>query len=177
MFACEVSCFSNLFVPLGAKKMLTRIGKTTAKTPPVAMQLSLATRTRNAQTWRAIHAASPPILLHYLLIFIALIHDAGHPGAPNTQLLKEETPEAVKPQKSAAEQKLIHKTWDLLMEDEFADLQATVYSTEDKLRCFWQMFINAVLATGKMVKATLGLHSSCYITRFDFHSQIFVTRS
>ena len=100
-------------------------------------------------------------LTQFAVIFSALIHDAEHPGVPNTQLVKEKTPEAEKYQKSVAEQNSIHKAWDLLMEEQFADLRATIYSTEDELRRFRQMVINVVLATGKMAKVTVGLNPLC----------------
>ena len=85
-----------------------------------------------------------------------------HPGVPNTQLLKEKTPQAEKYQKSIAEQNSIHQAWNLLMEDQFADLRATIYSTPDELRRFRQMVINVVLATGKffMCSCSVVCHAS-----------------
>jgi len=86
-------------------------------------------------------------LTQFAVIFSALIHDAEHPGVPNTQLVKEETPEAKKYQKSVAEQNSIHKAWDLLMTDEFQSLRQCIYTTEDEMRRFRQLVINVVLAT------------------------------
>lgn len=109
---------------------------------------------------------SDPIT-QFAVIFSALIHDAEHPGVPNTQLVKEKTPEAQKYQKSVAEQNSIHKAWDLLMMDEYADLRATIYSTEDELRRFRQMVINVVLATDICDKELGALRKARWATAFS----------
>ena len=79
--------------------------------------------------------------------------DADHPGVPNAQLVKETTSLASAYNKrSIAEQNSLDLCWNLLMEDDFKDLRATIYSTEDECKRFRQLMVNVVLATDIMDK-------------------------
>ena len=89
-------------------------------------------------------------LVHFTLVFAALIHDVDHPGVPNTQLVKENTRHAQIYKESIAEQHSLDTVWGLLMSREYDDLRACIYSTEDELRRFRQVMVNAVLATDLM---------------------------
>ena len=87
-------------------------------------------------------------LVQFSVVFSALIHDAEHPGVPNATLVKENDTlaEHYKGQ-SIAEQHSIDVAWNLLQKDEYFDLRRAIYSTEDELRRFRQLVINAVMAT------------------------------
>ena len=82
------------------------------------------------------------------MIFSALIHDVDHTGVPNTTLIEENKALAsVYHSKSVAEQNSIELSWDLLQEDQFKELRACIYSTEDEFYRFRQLVTQAVLAT------------------------------
>eukprot|EP00980_Cylindrotheca_fusiformis_P020999 scaffold7994_cov123-Cylindrotheca_fusiformis.AAC.2 len=86
-------------------------------------------------------------LTQFTVVFSALIHDADHPGVPNTQLVKENSRWAKIYKKSVAEQKSVDIAWDMLMSDEYTAIRACIYQTEDELRRFRQLVVNTVLAT------------------------------
>ena len=76
------------------------------------------------------------------------VSSADHTGVPNTQLAKE-NPEFAKIYKdrSVAEQNSVDVAWDLLFDDCYADLRATIYTTDDELQRFRQLVVNSVMAT------------------------------
>jgi hypothetical protein len=87
-------------------------------------------------------------LTQFSCVFSAVIHDVDHPGVPNTTLVAEQTPMAMKyKNKSIAEQNSVDIAWDLLMQDEYKALRASIYSDEDELRRFRQLIVNSVMAT------------------------------
>jgi len=78
----------------------------------------------------------------------ALIHDLDHSGCPNAVLVKEQAEVATMyHNKSVAEQNSLDIAWDLLMEDQFADLRAAIYRDEEELKRFRKLLVNSVLAT------------------------------
>jgi len=86
-------------------------------------------------------------LTQFACAFSALIHDVDHMGVPNAQLVKECAPIAkVYNNRSVAEQNSLDLAWDLLMDSQFADLRATIYSTQDELKRFRQLVVNSVMA-------------------------------
>jgi hypothetical protein len=92
-------------------------------------------------------------LTQFAVILSALVHDADHPGVPNSQLVKEEAPLAtVYDNKSVAEQNSVDLVWELLMRDGFKELRHTIYTTETEFRRFRQLMVNTVLATDIMDK-------------------------
>jgi hypothetical protein len=92
-------------------------------------------------------------LTQFACIFSALIHDADHTGVPNSQLIKENSTLArVYKDKSVAEQNSVDLCWDLLMDSNFDDLRAAIYSTEDERKRFRQLVVNSVMATDIMDK-------------------------
>jgi class 3 adenylate cyclase len=106
---------------------------------------------------RSLHTQSFGItsdpLTQFAVIISALVHDADHPGVPNSQLVKEEAPLAtVYDNKSVAEQNSLDLVWQLLMQDQFKELRRTLYTTETAFRRFRQLMVNAVLATDIMDK-------------------------
>ena len=87
-------------------------------------------------------------LVHFAVVFSALIHDAEHPGVPNATLLKENDALARQYKgQSMAEQRSVDVAWNLLQNDEYIDLRRAIYSTEDELTRFRQLLVNTVMAT------------------------------
>uniref|UniRef100_A0A7S3P462 PDEase domain-containing protein n=2 Tax=Amphora coffeiformis TaxID=265554 RepID=A0A7S3P462_9STRA len=90
-------------------------------------------------------------LTQFACIFSALVHDADHPGVPNSQLVKERTQEAlVYENRSVAEQNSLDLSWSLLMDDRYTDLRNTICATHDEFDRFRQLTVNLVLATGRI---------------------------
>jgi 3'5'-cyclic nucleotide phosphodiesterase len=82
------------------------------------------------------------------IIFSALIHDADHRGVSNAQLMTEEPMMAsTYRNQSVAEQNSLELAWNLLMEEQFASLRASMFATKDDMMRFRQVLINVVLAT------------------------------
>lgn len=94
------------------------------------------------------HGITSDPLTQFSLVFSALIHDLQHPGVPNTVLIKEENDMAkMYKNKSVAEQHSVAVGWDLLMEPNFANLRACIYSSQKEFERFRQLVVNVVLAT------------------------------
>lgn len=92
-------------------------------------------------------------LTQFATVLSALIHDADHPGVPNSQLIKEKTRLAsFYKAKSIAEQNSVDLAWTLLMDDEFTNLRAAIYRTEAEFKRFRQLIVNTVMATDIMDK-------------------------
>merc|ERR1711935_1175854 len=87
-------------------------------------------------------------LLHFAVVFSALIHDVGHCGLTNTELVKLGSESSIQYRgKSVAEQNSVDLAWQVLMEDQFKDLRASIYGKVDDLVRFRHLVINAVMAT------------------------------
>jgi class 3 adenylate cyclase len=92
-------------------------------------------------------------LTQFACVFSALIHDADHTGVPNSQLIKENSNLAkVYKDKSVAEQNSVDLCWDFLMDSNFDELRAAIYSTVDEKKRFRQLVVNSVMATDIMDK-------------------------
>jgi class 3 adenylate cyclase len=92
-------------------------------------------------------------LTQFACVFSALIHDADHTGVPNSQLIKENATLAkIYKDKSVAEQNSVDLCWDLLMDSNFDELRAAIYSTVDERKRFRQLAVNSVMATDIMDK-------------------------
>lgn len=92
-------------------------------------------------------------MTQFAVVLSALIHDADHPGVPNSQLINENADlAAVYNNKSIAEQNSVDLAWDLLMDDAYADLRRAIYVTEEDFLRFRQLVVNVVLATDIMDK-------------------------
>jgi uncharacterized membrane protein len=82
------------------------------------------------------------------IMFSALIHDVDHRGVSNVQLMSEEPRMAsMYRRQSVAEQNSLELAWNLLMEEQFTSLRASMFATKDDLMRFRQVMINVVLAT------------------------------
>jgi len=87
-------------------------------------------------------------LTQFACVFSALIHDADHPGVPNSQLVKEETEMAGTYEgKSIAEQNSINLAWSILLEDKYKDLRKSICRSQCEASRFRQLVVNAVCAT------------------------------
>jgi len=87
-------------------------------------------------------------LTQFACVFSALIHDADHPGVPNSQLVNEgtEMSETYKG-KSIAEQNSINLAWSILMQEKYKDLRKTICKSQCEASRFRQLVVNAVCAT------------------------------
>jgi hypothetical protein len=100
---------------------------------------------------------SDPLTQLACAFFAALVHDADHPGVPNSNsqmiLEKSELAEIYK-NRRVAEQHSCDISWDILMEPAYKDLRACIYSNQAEIDRFRQVFVHAVLATDIMDKET-----------------------
>lgn len=116
---------------------------------------------------RTFGIASDPLTL-FSCGFAALIHDADHPGVPNTQLVAEGTDLAKKyGNRSIAEQRSVDVAWELLMESRFNDLRKVICPTNEELRRFRQLIVNSVMATDIMDKELKQLRNDRWDKAFD----------
>jgi hypothetical protein len=125
-------------VCMTTKKMMSRIA-TSATDPSENLALDLHNRT---------FGISSDPLAQFAIVFAALVHDVDHQGVPNSQLVRENSYLADKyKHRSISEQHSIDLAWSHLMQPDFADLRACIYSDETELKRFHQVVVNAVLAT------------------------------
>lgn len=70
-----------------------------------------------------------------------------HPGVPNPQLIKEDVVTAERYQhRSVAEQKSLDIAMDVLNEDRFAALRATICQSPQEVRRFRQLVVNVSIS-------------------------------
>ena len=111
-------------------------------------------------------------LTRFAVVFAALIHDVGHTGVANAQLVKEGQQIAKRfHNKSVAEQNSVVVAWDLLMEARFADLQTSIFGNEDGRRRFRQLVVNAVMATDILDTELLALRKNRWDKAFHVPSR------
>lgn len=79
-------------------------------------------------------------MTQFAVVLSALIHDVDHTGVPNAVLVKEgsQLAKAYK-NKSVAEQNSVDIAWNLLQDEGFKELRATIYKTEEELARFRQL--------------------------------------
>eukprot|EP00980_Cylindrotheca_fusiformis_P007116 scaffold1490_cov115-Cylindrotheca_fusiformis.AAC.1 len=106
-------------------------------------------------------------LTQFTVVFSALIHDVDHPGVPNAQLVTENSRWVRVYKKSVAEQKSVDIAWDMLMSDEYAELRACIYQTEEELLRFRQLVVNTVMATDIADKELQALRKDRWETAFS----------
>jgi hypothetical protein len=106
-------------------------------------------------------------LTQFACVVSALVHDVDHPGVPNAQLVKEETPNAKHYNgKSVAEQNSVDLAWNLLCDDKYSKLRETIYATEAEKKRFRQLVINSVMATDIVDKELKVLRNARWDTAF-----------
>ncbi|CAB9497218.1 Receptor-type guanylate cyclase gcy [Seminavis robusta] len=107
-------------------------------------------------------------LTQFTCVLSALIHDADHPGVPNSQLVEEKTVEAeLYKGKSVAESNSVDKCWSLLMETRYSDLRKTIYTTAEGLARFRSLLVNSVMATDICDPDLKGLRNGRWDRAFD----------
>lgn len=123
-------------------------------------------------------------LTQFACVFSALIHDADHPGVPNSQLVKEGFEIAhIYEGKSIAEQNSINVAWDILIEEKYKDLRKAICKTQSEATRFRQLVVNAVCATdiidkdlkaarNKRWEKTFSQSSQDAVNDDDIHEQI-----
>jgi hypothetical protein len=100
------------------------------------------------EMYNTTYGISADPLTHFAVIFGALIHDLGHKGVANSQLVLEEDKMAVKFKgRSVAEQNSVNEGWRLLMDERYERLRAHIYLTNVERKRFRQVLTNAVMAT------------------------------
>jgi hypothetical protein len=107
-------------------------------------------------------------LTQFACVLSALIHDVGHTGVPNAQLVKENHPVALLyHNRSAAEQYSLTVSWNLLMEDRFQDFRRCLYTTEAELMRVRHLVVNGVMATDIADKDLKNLRNARWAKAFD----------
>ena len=107
-------------------------------------------------------------LTQFTVVFCALIHDVDHTGVSNGQLIKEEAHIAsLYKNKSVAEQNSIDLAWDLLMQNDYKDLRACIYTNETEFKRFRQLVVNTVLATDIFDKELSALRKNRWNKAFN----------
>ena len=87
-------------------------------------------------------------LTQFAVIISGLIHDADHPGVPNSILVNELDPLAEKYKgKSVAEQNSVDLAWDILLRPDYKELRACIYTSKDEFDRFRSIVVNIVMAT------------------------------
>ncbi|KAL3926379.1 MAG: hypothetical protein SGBAC_013499 [Bacillariaceae sp.] len=99
-------------------------------------------------TTELLHCLSSDPLVHFAIVFSALIHDAGHPGVSNQQLAREGSDLATKYEnKSILEQNSVQLAMAALNSGSYPDLLSFLFSNDDDFSRFRQLVINSVMAT------------------------------
>jgi hypothetical protein len=90
-------------------------------------------------------------LAHFAVIFSALFHDVGHPGVPNSQLIRENSDLAMKyKNRCIIEQNSLDIIWDCLMLPRFDDLRTCIFGNVQEMKRFRQLLINCFLSTNTL---------------------------
>lgn len=112
-------------------------------------------------------------LTQFACVFSALIHDVDHRGIPNVHLADEEKGMAAHyNRKSIAEQNSVDIAWDLLMDDQFRNLQHAIFVNEEELERFRELVVNSVMATDIMDKDLKALRNARWDKAFAEGSDV-----
>lgn len=111
--------------------------------------------------------SSDPIT-HFALVFAAFVHDVGHPGVTNAQLIAEGHHLAHKFYgKSMIEQNSLELAWNILMKPCYIPLRKHIYRTNAERKRFRQVLVNAVMATDISDRSLLQLRARRWQRAFD----------
>jgi 3'5'-cyclic nucleotide phosphodiesterase/Adenylate and Guanylate cyclase catalytic domain len=92
-------------------------------------------------------------LTQFACVMAALIHDGGHLGVPNSTLVMEKHPLAYKyKNKSVAEQNSVDLAWEIIMSEDYKELQSCMCGTKDEITRFRSIVVNLTMATDIMDK-------------------------
>jgi 3'5'-cyclic nucleotide phosphodiesterase len=87
-------------------------------------------------------------MTRFACVLAALVHDVGHLGVPNTQLVLEKHDISMHCNgQSPAEQNSLEIGWALLMKPEYSNLRRAIYCDETEMRRFRFLLVHAVMAT------------------------------
>jgi class 3 adenylate cyclase len=87
-------------------------------------------------------------LMQFSVVFSALIHDVDHTGLTNKELVDMKASVAnTYGDKCVAEQNSVDVAWRILMENDFLELRACIFTTPAEERRFRELVVDAVLAT------------------------------
>jgi hypothetical protein len=87
-------------------------------------------------------------LAHFAVVFASLVHDVGHTGIPNAQLINEESRIALLyDNQSVAEQHSLSLAWKTLLHSKYRKLRSYIYSDNVERKRFRQILVNTVMAT------------------------------
>ncbi len=112
-------------------------------------------------------------LTQFACVFSALIHDADHPGVPNSQLVKEGTEMAETYEgKSIAEQNSINLAWSILLQDKYKELRKSICRSQCEASRFRQLVVNAVCATDIIDKDLKAARNKRWEKAFSLHSSL-----
>jgi class 3 adenylate cyclase len=107
-------------------------------------------------------------LTQFACVYSALIHDVDHPGVPNSRLVQENSPLATRYKgKSIAEQNSVDIAWNMLMREEYNALRDVICPTEQELKRFRQLVVNAVMATDIIDKDIVQLRNDRWEKAFS----------
>jgi 3'5'-cyclic nucleotide phosphodiesterase len=70
--------------------------------------------------------------------------------------------------KSVAEQNSVIVAWNLLMQPQYASLCRALCTTQEEVKRFWQMVVNAVMATDVMARDLKAIHDRHWLQAFTF---------
>jgi class 3 adenylate cyclase len=112
-------------------------------------------------------------LTQFAVVFSALIHDVDHTGVPNSTLINENAAiAAVYNSKSVAEQNSVDIAWGILMDSDYDELRASIYSDETNLKHFRQLVVNSVMATDIMDKEANSYRSAKWDKAFNNANEV-----
>jgi class 3 adenylate cyclase len=111
-------------------------------------------------------------LLQLAVVFSAMIHDVGHSGVSNPQLIEESSDLAEKyNNKSISEQNSIDIAWGLLMESKYKELRAGLFAIEGDCARFRSLVVNAVIATDIFDRELTGFREQRWQRAFQEDNQ------
>ena len=111
-------------------------------------------------------------LTQFSVVLSALIHDLGHSGVSNAQLIKEDTKLATLYQsKSVAEQNSVDLAWNALLSPQYDELRQSIFGSISELRRFRQLLVNSVIATDIFDKELGALRKNRWNLAFDKTTQ------
>jgi hypothetical protein len=100
------------------------------------------------QIHQVTYGISSDYLMQFSVVFSALIHDVDHTGLTNKELIDMHAPLAsTYREKCVAEQNFVDISWKLLMQSKYKELRACIYRTEEELKRFQELVVDAVMAT------------------------------
>jgi class 3 adenylate cyclase len=129
-------------VAMSAGKLMNRIMN------PHDVVMTRGTTSMAQSIHQKTYGISSDPLMQFAVVFSALIHDVGHSGFTNNELVDSKTALASAYNgRSVAEQNSVDIAWKVLMEKKFVGLRRCIFSTKEEKRRFRQLVVNAVMAT------------------------------